>query len=218
MNEPGRIEESLKACIHAVALGEPLELLKAELLERADRTEEAHNSLEECLLNSPGNAEIRAQLALMRHQSGDVEGAFELLANAPAEAWNSAPLHLQKGRLILQEADRSRDGTGERDQELLSEADIAFDAALTIDRESGIGWLGKARIQRMLGDSSEAQISLARARRLLPQEPLIAAEEALLALDGNDIETDACLSNCVVARCGDSLVGVIKHAELSRVV
>ncbi|MEE2811818.1 MAG: tetratricopeptide repeat protein [Candidatus Thermoplasmatota archaeon] len=189
MNEPGRIEESLKACIHAVALGEPLELLKAELLERADRTEEAHNSLEECLQNSPGNAEIRAQLALLRHQSGDVEGAFELLANAPAEAWNSAALHLQKGRLILQEADRSRDGTGERDQELLSEADIAFDAALTIDRESGIGWLGKARIQRMLGDSSEAQISLARARRLLPQEPLIAAEEALLALDGNDIET-----------------------------
>ena len=40
----------------------------------------------------------------------------------------------------------------------------------------------------MLGELSEAQISLARARRLTPQEPLIAAEEALLALDGDDVE------------------------------
>ncbi|MDP6906604.1 MAG: tetratricopeptide repeat protein [Candidatus Thalassarchaeaceae archaeon] len=188
LGEAGRIEEALKACIHAVALGEPLELLKAELLERLDRTSEAHESLTSSLTKNPGNANVRAQLALMRHQSGNVEGAFELLADAPAEAWKTSPLHIQKGRLILQEADRCRDGTGERDQELLSEADICFDAALSIDRENGIAWLGKARIQRMLGDLPEAQISLARARRLLPNEPLIAAEEALLALDGNDVE------------------------------
>ncbi len=188
VGEPGGLDEALKACIHAVALGEPLDLLKAELLERLGRTEDAHASLEKCLGKSPSNAEVRAQLALMRHQSGDVDGAFELLAEAPAEAWNEAALHLQKGRLILQEADKSRDGTGERDRELLSEADISFDAALTINRESGVAWLGKARIQRMLGELSEAQISLARARRLTPQEPLIAAEEALLALDGDDVE------------------------------
>ncbi len=188
VGEPGRLEEALKACVHAVALGEPLDLLKAELLEKLGRTEEAHASLEACLEKSPANAEVRAQLALMRHQSGNVDGAFELLAEAPAEAWNEAALHLQKGRLILQEADKSRDGTGERDRELLSEADISFDAALTINRESGVAWLGKARIQRMLGELSEAQISLARARRLMPQEPLIAAEEALLALDGDDVE------------------------------
>ena len=187
-NEPGRLEEALKAAIHAVALGETEDLLKAELLEQLDRSEEAHTSLSEALEKEPANSEIRAQLVLLQHQAGNPEAAFEILAEAPAGAWEGPALHLQKGRLILAEADRYRDGTGERDRELLSEADLAFEAALNVDRESGVGWLGKARIQRMLQDYSEAQISLARARRLLPDEPLIAAEEALLALDGNDVE------------------------------
>ena len=187
-NEPGRLEEALKAAVHAVALGEPQDLLKAELLEQLDRSEEAHTSLTEALEKDPENAELRAQLVLLQHQAGNPEAAFEILAEAPAAAWEGPALHLQKGRLILAEADRYRDGTGERDRELLSEADLAFESALEADRESGVGWLGKARIQRMSQDYSEAQISLARARRLLPDEPLIAAEEALLALDGNDVE------------------------------
>tara|TARA_B110000438_G_scaffold302282_1_gene359527 strand:+ start:506 stop:3238 length:2733 start_codon:yes stop_codon:yes gene_type:complete len=187
-DEPGRIEEALKAAIHAVALGEPQDILKAELLESLGRTEDAHASLSEALSKEPANAEIRAQLVLLQHQAGNPEAAFEILAEAPVGAWNGPALHIQKGRLILAEADRYRDGTGERDRELLSEADLAFEAALEADRESGVGWLGKARIQRMLQDYSEAQISLARARRLMPDEPLIAAEEALLALDGNDVE------------------------------
>jgi len=187
-NEPGRLEEALKAAVHAVALGETQDLLKAELLEQLGRSEEAHTSLSEALEKEPANAEIRAQLVLLQHQAGNPEAAFEILAEAPAGAWEGPALHLQKGRLILAEADRYRDGTGDRDRELLSEADLAFEAALEVDRESGVGWLGKARIQRMLKDYSEAQISLARARRLLPDEPLIAAEEALLALDGNDVE------------------------------
>lgn len=188
-DEPGRLDEALKACTHAVALGEPLHILKAELLERDGRGADATAALQATLKKDPTDADVRAQLVLMRHQAGDVDGAFELLAEAPVAAWAGPALHLQKGRLILSEADRQRDGTGERDQELLSEADLAFDAALEADRENGVGWLGKARIQRMLGDLAEAQISLARARRLLPDEPLIAAEEALLALDGNDVET-----------------------------
>ena len=187
-NEPGRLEEALKAAVHAVALGETEDLLKAELLEQLGRSEEAHASLSEALEKEPANSELRAQLVLLQHQAGNPEAAFEILAEAPAGAWEGPALHLQKGRLILAEADRYRDGTGERDRELLSEADLAFEAALEADRESGVGWLGKARIQRMLQDYSEAQISLARARRLLPEEPLIAAEEALLALDGNDVE------------------------------
>lgn len=187
-NEPGHMEEALKAAIHAVALGEPQDLLKAELLESLGRTEDAHASLSEALSKEPANAEIRAQLVLLQHQAGNPEAAFKILAEAPVGAWAGPALHIQKGRLILAEADRYRDGTGERDRELLSEADLAFEAALEADRESGVGWLGKARIQRMLQDYSEAQISLARARRLLPDEPLIAAEEALLALDGNDVE------------------------------
>ena len=187
-NEPGRVEEALKAAVHAVALGETEDLLKAELLELLGRSEEAHTSLSEALEKEPANAEIRAQLVLLQHQAGNPEAAFEILAEAPVGAWEGPALHLQKGRLILAEADRYRDGTGDRDRELLSEADLAFETALEVDRESGVGWLGKARIQRMLKDYSEAQISLARARRLLPDEPLIAAEEALLALDGNDVE------------------------------
>ena len=187
-NEPGRLEEALKAAVHAVALGETQDLLKAELLELLGRSEEAHTSLAEALEKEPANAELRAQLVLLQHQAGNPEAAFEILAEAPVGAWEGPALHLQKGRLILAEADRYRDGTGERDRELLSEADLAFETALEVDRESGVGWLGKARIQRMLKDYSEAQISLARARRLLPDEPLIAAEEALLALDGNDVE------------------------------
>ena len=187
-HEPGRLEEALKAAVHAVALGEAEDLLKAELLEQLGRSEEAHTSLSEALEKEPTNAEIRAQLVLLQHQAGNPAAAFEILAEAPAGAWEGPALHLQKGRLILAEADRYRDGTGDRDRELLSEADLAFETALQVDRESGVGWLGKARIQRMLKDFSEAQISLARARRLLPDEPLIAAEEALLALDGNDVE------------------------------
>ena len=205
-NEPGRMEEALKAAVHAVALGEPQELLKAELLESLGRTEDAHSALSEALSKQPANAEIRAQLVLLQHQAGNVESAFDLLAEAPAGAWEGPALHLQKGRLILAEADRYRDGTGDRDRELLSEADLAFEAALEADRESGVGWLGKARIQRMLQDFSEAQISLARARRLIPDEPLIAAEEALLALDGNDVEAASRLISEAHVLERDSLV------------
>ncbi|DAC61254.1 MAG TPA: hypothetical protein D7I10_06530, partial [Candidatus Poseidoniales archaeon] len=87
----------------------------------------------------------------------------------------------------------------------------AFEAALNADRESGVAWLGKARIQRMLQDLSEAQISLARARRLLPDEPLIAAEEALLALDSNDVDAAARLiSEAHVLERDSSVIDYVK--------
>ena len=216
-NEPGRMEEALKAAIHAVALGEPQVLLKAELFESLGRSEEAHSCLSDALENDPANAELRAQLVLLQHQAGNPEAAFEILAEAPVGAWKSPALHLQKGRLILAEADRYRDGTGERDRELLSEADLSFEAALEADRESGVAWLGKARIQRMLKDYSEAQISLARARRLLPDEPLIAAEEALLALDGNDVEAAARLiSEAHVLERDSSVIDYVKGVVSAR--
>ena len=127
------------------------------------------------------------------------------------------PYTSRKGRLILAEADRYRDGTGDRDRELLSEADIAFEAALNADRESGVAWLGKARIQRMLQDLSEAQISLARARRLLPDEPLIAAEEALLALDSNDVDAAARLiSEAHVLERDSSVIDYVKGVVAAR--
>ena len=216
-DEPGRLEEALKAAVHAVALGEPQVLLKAELLESLGRSEDAHSSLNEALSKEPANAELRAQLVLLQHQAGNPEAAFAILAEAPVGAWEGPALHIQKGRLILAEADRYRDGTGERDRELLSEADLAFEAALNADRESGVGWLGKARIQRMLQDYSEAQISLARARRLLPDEPLIAAEEALLALDGNDVEAAARLiSEAHVLERDSSVIDYVKGVVSAR--
>ena len=216
-DEPGRLEEALKATVHAVALGEPLDILKAELLEAMDRADEAKQSLVEALSKQPENAEIRAQLVLLHHQEGNPEAAFEILAEAPAGAWDGAALYIQKGRLILAEADRYRDGTGDRDRELLSEADLAFEAALNADRESGVAWLGKARIQRMLQDLSEAQISLARARRLLPDEPLIAAEEALLALDSNDVDAAARLiSEAHVLERDSSVIDYVKGVVAAR--
>ena len=166
----------------------------ASLAARAGDTDGALSSIEEALASDPNHDDWlrKAELHLARNERGlGITAVDEAIAldRRSGPAWTEGPaLHLQKGRLILAEADRYRDGTGERDRELLSEADLAFEAALEADRESGVGWLGKARIQRMLQDYSEAQISLARARRLLPEEPLIAAEEALLALDGNDVE------------------------------
>ena len=200
------IDDALKAVTHAVALGEDMHLLKAELLERAGRAADAVDSLEKALAADPEHVDLRAHLALIRHQNGDADAAFRLIEEAPVSAWSKPGLHIQKGRLILAEADRHRDGTGDRDRELLSEADIAFDAALRIDRENGVAWLGKARIQRMCGDLEEATISLTRARRLLPEEPLISAEEALLALDAGDVEAASRAINQAQVKERDSTV------------
>ena len=115
------------------------------------------------------------------------------------EAWdilNSAPegvihpdLHVVEGRMHLANADRLRDGTGDTDKNLLVDAAESFEAALEMDRESGIAWLGLARVQRLLGKSAEAVETLTRARRLLPDEdPSAAAESALLCLDKGDLE------------------------------
>ena len=89
----------------------------------------------------------------------------------------------------LANADRLRDGTGDTDQSLLVDASESFEAALELDRESGIAWLGLARVQRLLGRGEEANETLTRARRLLPDEdPSAAAESALLCLDKGDLE------------------------------
>ena len=69
----------------------------------------------------------------------------------------------------------------------------------------------------MLQDLSEAQISLARARRLLPDEPLIAAEEALLALDSNDVDAAARLiSEAHVLEKDSSVIDYVKGVVAAR--
>ena len=65
-DEPGRLEEALKATVHAVA-GEPLDILKAELLEVMDRADEAKQSLVEALSKQPGTQKS-GQLVLLHHQ------------------------------------------------------------------------------------------------------------------------------------------------------
>ena len=105
------------------------------------------------------------------------------------EGIDHALLHTVEGRLHLAHADRLRDGTGTTDKSLLESALTAFDAALGLNRELGVAWLGLARTQRMLGEVQTAGESLSRAQRLSPDnDPSIACEQALLALDNGDVE------------------------------
>ena len=88
----------------------------------------------------------------------------------------------------MAKADRLRDGTGTTDELLLSSAIKSFEAALNLDRELGVAWLGLARTQRLMKDLEEASVSLTRARRLLGDtDSSCSIEAALLAIDFDDI-------------------------------
>ena len=114
--------------------------------------------------------------------------AWDLLNTKP-EGLTHPDLFVVEGRIHLANADRMRDGTGITDAELLASAAKSFESALELDRESGIAWLGLARVQRLLGNLPQAQETLTRARRLLPDEdPSAAAESALLCLEHGDLE------------------------------
>ncbi len=189
-----RVEDALKSATHAVALGEPLHVLKSDLLIRTDQTEEAFESLASGLEKDPADATIRAHLSWLHQVGGDATTSQAVLDAAPPNAWDSSSaLHIQKGRLRLHRADARRDGTGEHDASLLTAAISCFDDALIVDREDGLAWLGRARCLRQMTDLEEAEISLQRARRLLPEEPMVAVEEALLALDRGRVDDAAIL-------------------------
>lgn len=181
---------ALKAAIHAVALncgGTELVLLKADLLAATGKEVEAKESLEKSLQNYPDNDELRAAMAEMRLQVGELEHAESLLRTAPTPPTMSVPLLVQWGRLHLSFADIRRDGTGETDRALLTVAGDSFRQALDVDRESGIAWLGLARVQRLMKDLSVAEESLTRSRRLMDGDSAIDAEASLLALDLGDL-------------------------------
>jgi tetratricopeptide (TPR) repeat protein len=137
------------------------------------------------------NGELRAKIATRYLLDRRIDDAQRLLDETPIGI-DHALLHVVEGRLHLANADRTRDGTGETDSTLLSVAISAFDNALKLNRELGVAWLGLARTNRLLNNIDSAEEAIARAGRLLPEEdPSVAAEAALLALDKGDITTAA---------------------------
>ena len=137
------------------------------------------------------NGELRAKVATRYLLDGRIDDAQRLLDETPVGI-DHALLHVVEGRLHLANADRTRDGTGETDSTLLSVAISAFENALKLNRELGVAWLGLARTNRLLNNIDSADEAIARAGRLLSEEdPSVAAESALLALDKGDIATAA---------------------------
>ncbi len=187
----GRSSEALKAAIHAVALdagGTELIILKSDLLEASGEEVKSDEALEESLSKHSRDGELRAAIVSRRLLQGRHTEAWDVL-NATPEGLTHPDLFVVEGRMHLANADRKRDGTGQTDAELLESAGKAFESALEMDRESGIAWLGMARVQRLLGDLQVAEETLTRARRLLPDEdPSAAAESALLCLEKGDLE------------------------------
>ena len=185
-----RLEEALKAAIHAVALeagGTQLIFLKSDLLLASGKITESEEALDRALLASPDNAELRARMASRKLLNGHISEAQTLLDETPLGI-DHALLHVIEGRLHLARADRGRDGTGQTDANLLAAALSAFNDGLKLDRECGVAWLGLARTMRLLGDLQEAEEAIARALRLLPSEDTsAAAEAAMLALDLEDL-------------------------------
>ncbi|PXF22965.1 MAG: hypothetical protein CXX71_02885 [Methanobacteriota archaeon] len=181
-SDPKKLPEALKAAVHAYALeagGTGIVLLKADLLERSGRPEDALEALEAAVEQTPSNAEIRSHLSQSHLYAGRRQEAWEVLEGAPS--WSEPQLHIQKGRLLLSDYDANRDA-GHADTDILVKAEGAFRSALDLDRENGLAWLCVARCQRLGGDLGEASISLNRSRRLM-DDPLVAAEESLIALD-----------------------------------
>ena len=185
-----RLADALKASVHACALnagGTNLILLKSELLERSDRIDDSFEWLESVLEKDPTNSIVRTELSQMHTFHGRRSEAWAVLEEAPN--WGEASLHIQKGRLLLADYDANRDA-GHSDTEILSAAETSFRDALEVNRESGLAWLCLGRCQRLGADISEAKISLNRARRLM-DDPLIAAEESLIAIDEGRIDDAA---------------------------
>lgn len=186
----GREKEALKAATHAVALdcgGAELIVLKADLLAESGDIMAAETSLEKAIEKFPLDAELRSTVASRRLSEGRIEVAQALLDGTPPTI-DHPELHIVEGRLHLAKADRLRDGTGTTDELLLSSAIKSFEAALNLDRELGVAWLGLARTQRLMKDLEEASVSLTRARRLLGDtDSSCSIEAALLAIDFDDI-------------------------------
>ena len=184
----GTTKDAMKCIRRANALGEYTVILESEILDNDGRTDAAIEVLEEHLSSKPGDAEARGSLSQLWLANGSAESARETLDDAPDGSWESATLHVMKGRLSLVESDTHRDETGKIDQMVVIDALVSFDRAVEIDRESGLAWLGRARALRYQKAFDEAEVALVRARRLIPDHPSISLEEAQLSLETGDLE------------------------------
>jgi tetratricopeptide (TPR) repeat protein len=186
----GRQKEALKAATHAVALdcgGAKLIVLKADLLAETGDVIASEASLEKAIEKHPMDAELRSIVATRRLAEGRIEVVQALLDGTPSMI-DHPELHIVEGRLHLARADRTRDGTGDTDKILLSAAIESFQAALNLNREMGVAWLGLARTQRLLKDLDQASESLTRARRLMGEtDSSCSIEAAMLAIDLDDV-------------------------------
>lgn len=208
-----RVEEACKAAIHAVALnagGVELVLLKADLLLAMDDFGRSEETLGKALEENENNGEMRAAIANRRLSENRHTEAWDILRTTPQDCIHPL-LHVVEGRLHLALADRQRDGTGEKDEALLTEAENAFNAALELDREQGIAWLGIARTSRLLSRMELAEEALTRATRLLAEDdPSVSAEAALLALDNDDIDSAKQHVDAASIRGGGAVVPYIR--------
>ena len=180
-------EDALRAARHAVALnagGTELILLKADLVALEEGEISASETLQSALDSNPDNDELRAHIANLLRESGELELAEKLLNEATIQ---TSIIHVARARIQLMYADMQRDGTGETDELHITIAKQSFETAIDLNRESGIAWLGIARCERLLKNFDIAKEALDRASRLLDGEPSVYAESALLALDLGDL-------------------------------
>ena len=182
------IQESLKYIRRAQALGEYTIILESDILDNDGRSDAAIEALQNHLSTTPSDAEARGRLSQLWLSGGAVDSARQIICDAPEESWNSATLHVMKGRLSLVESDSNRDETGKIDPIPVIDALASFDKAIEIDRESGLAWLGRARALRYQRAFDEAEVALVRSRRLIPDHPSIPLEEAQLSLEMGDLE------------------------------
>jgi len=207
-------EEALKAAKHAVALnsgGTAVILLKSELLALSGNRKDAFESLCSELDSDPHNTELRSTISTYLLREGDVGEAENILDQCPVEVSHEEPIWIARARIQLLHADRNRDGTGQTDREYIEVAKESFQKALKSNRESGIAWLGLSRCDRLLGKIDTAEESMTRATRLLPKEPQLNAEAALLALDKGDLsEASRLVEAAAVASSDTILISYIK--------
>ena len=183
-----KTKDALKCIKRANALGEYTVIRESEILENDGRTDAAIQALEGHLEKQPSDSDARGRLSLLWLRKGSVTSSRVVLEEAPDQSWDSAPLHIMRGRLHLVESDEHRDNIGAHEQMTLIDALVSFDKAIEIDRESGLAWLGRARALRYQGTYDEAEVALVRARRLIPDHPSIPLEEAQLSLDLGNLE------------------------------
>ena len=184
----GNTKDALKCIRRANALGEYTVIQESEILENDDRTDAAVQVLEEHLERTPSDAGARARLSLLWMRKDSIDSSRAVLDDAPEKSWDSAFLHIMRGKLYLLDSDEHRDNTGKHEQMLLIDALVSFDRAIELDRELGLAWLGRARALRYQGTYDEAEVALVRARRLIPNHLSIPLEEAQLSLEVGNLE------------------------------